>query len=210
MPIKNLSSNEKRYQKLVDDALTHIPVHSPEWTNYNQSDPGVALIQLFAWLNEALLDRFNSIPESHRSAFRKIARHVRRRVRPMCVLITGGNKRTRSAAARFIARRHCLDLYRIDLARVVSKWIGETEKNLRQLFDAAENGGAILFFDEADALFGKRSDVEDSHDRYANQNIAWLLQRIESHKGLVILATNRKANLDSSFLRKFRFIIPIT
>jgi SpoVK/Ycf46/Vps4 family AAA+-type ATPase len=90
---------------------------------------------------------------------------------------------------------------------VVNKYIGETEKNLRRLFDAAENGGAILFFDEADALFGKRSEVKDSHDRYANIEINYLLQRIELYRGLAILATNMKSALDSAFLRRLRFIV---
>lgn len=100
-----------------------------------------------------------------------------------------------------------LDLYRIDLSAVVSKYIGETEKNLRRLFDAAEDGGAILFFDEADALFGKRSEVKDSHDRYANIEINYLLQRMEAYRGLAILASNMKGALDLAFLRRLRFII---
>jgi SpoVK/Ycf46/Vps4 family AAA+-type ATPase len=90
---------------------------------------------------------------------------------------------------------------------VVSKFIGETEKNLRRLFDAAEDGGAILLFDEADALFGKRSEVKDSHDRYANIEINYLLQRMEAYRGLAILATNMKSALDSAFLRRLRFIV---
>jgi SpoVK/Ycf46/Vps4 family AAA+-type ATPase len=89
----------------------------------------------------------------------------------------------------------------------VSKYIGETEKNLRRLFDAAENGGAILFFDEADALFGKRSEVKDSHDRYANIEINYLLQRMEAYRGLAILATNMKSALDTAFMRRLRFIV---
>jgi SpoVK/Ycf46/Vps4 family AAA+-type ATPase len=100
-----------------------------------------------------------------------------------------------------------LDLYRIDLSAVVSKYIGETEKNLRRLFDAAEDGGAVLFFDEADALFGKRSEVKDSHDRYANIEINYLLQRIEGYRGLALLATNMKHTLDTAFLRRLRFIV---
>ena len=90
---------------------------------------------------------------------------------------------------------------------MVSKYIGETEKNLRRLFDAAEDGGAILFFDEADALFGKRSEVKDSHDRYANIEINYLLQRMESYRGLAILATNMKSALDQAFMRRLRFIV---
>src|SRR5207253_1816827 len=94
-----------------------------------------------------------------------------------------------------------------DLSAVVSKYIGQTEKNLRKLFDAAEQGGAILFFDEADALFGKRSEVKDSHDRYANIEINYLLQRMEAFSGLAILATNMKSALDPAFMRRLRFIV---
>jgi SpoVK/Ycf46/Vps4 family AAA+-type ATPase len=90
---------------------------------------------------------------------------------------------------------------------VVNKYIGETEKNLRRLFDAAEEGGCILFFDEADAVFGKRSEVRDSHDRYANIEVNYLLQRLESFAGLAILATNRKDALDPAFLRRLRFVV---
>jgi SpoVK/Ycf46/Vps4 family AAA+-type ATPase len=100
-----------------------------------------------------------------------------------------------------------LDLYRIDLASVVSKYIGETEKNLRRVFDAADQSGAILLFDEADALFGKRSEVKDSHDRYANIEVSYLLQRMEAYRGLAILTTNMKTALDPAFLRRLRFIV---
>jgi SpoVK/Ycf46/Vps4 family AAA+-type ATPase len=100
-----------------------------------------------------------------------------------------------------------LDLFRIDLSAVVSKYIGETEKNLRRVFDRAEQGGAILFFDEADALFGKRTEVKDSHDRYANIEISYLLQRMEDYRGLAILATNLKSHLDAAFLRRLRFLV---
>jgi SpoVK/Ycf46/Vps4 family AAA+-type ATPase len=100
-----------------------------------------------------------------------------------------------------------LDLFKIDLATVVSKYIGETEKNLRKVFDAAETGGAILFFDEADTLFGKRTEVKDSHDRYANIEVGYLLQRMEQYHGLAILATNMKTALDPAFVRRIRFIV---
>ena len=100
-----------------------------------------------------------------------------------------------------------LDLYRIDLSSVVSKYIGETEKNLREVFDAAEGGGALLLFDEADALFGKRSEVKDSHDRYANIEVGYLLQRMESFRGLAILTTNMKSALDKAFERRLRFTV---
>lgn len=99
------------------------------------------------------------------------------------------------------------EVFRIDLSRVVSKYIGETEKNLSKLFDKAEHKNWILFFDEADALFGKRTDIRDAHDKYANQEVAYLLQRIESYNGLVILATNQRSNIDNAFARRFQSII---
>ena len=99
------------------------------------------------------------------------------------------------------------DVFRIDLSRVVSKYIGETEKNLSRLFDKAENKNWILFFDEADALFGKRTDIRDAHDKYANQEVSYLLQRVESHNGLVILASNQRGNIDDAFTRRFHSIV---
>jgi SpoVK/Ycf46/Vps4 family AAA+-type ATPase len=99
------------------------------------------------------------------------------------------------------------DVYRIDLSLVVSKYIGETEKNLSNIFDQAENKQWILFFDEADALFGKRTSVSDAHDRYANQEVSYLLQRIEDYAGLVLLASNQKENMDEAFTRRFDNII---
>ena len=122
-------------------------------------------------------------------------------------LFAGDSGTGKTMAAEVIANQLRLNLYRIDLSAVVSKYIGETEKNLRRLFDAAEDGGAILFFDEADALFGKRSEVKDSHDRYANIEINYLLQRMESYRGLAILATNMKSALDSAFMRRLRFVV---
>ena len=122
-------------------------------------------------------------------------------------LFAGESGTGKTMAAEVIANDLRLNLYRIDLSAVVSKYIGETEKNLRRLFDAAEDGGAILFFDEADALFGKRSEVKDSHDRYANIEINYLLQRMEAFRGLAILATNMKSSLDHAFVRRLRFIV---
>ena len=110
-------------------------------------------------------------------------------------------------AAEVIANDLNLDLYRIDLSSVINKYIGETEKNLRKLFDAAESGVVILFFDEADALFGKRIEVKDSHDRFANMETNYLLQRMESYRGLAILATNSKQSMDTAFLRRLRFVV---
>jgi hypothetical protein len=124
-------------------------------------------------------------------------------------LFSGESGTGKTMAAEVIANDLRLNLYRIDLSAVVSKYIGETEKNLRKLFDAAEQGGAILFFDEADALFGKRSEVKDSHDRYANIEINYLLQRMEAFSGLAILATNMKSALDPAFMRRLRFIVDL-
>jgi hypothetical protein len=122
-------------------------------------------------------------------------------------LFAGESGTGKTMAAEVIANELRMHLYRIDLSSVVSKYIGETEKNLRRLFDAAEQGGAILFFDEADALFGKRSEVKDSHDRYANIEINYLLQRMEAFSGLAILATNMKSALDTAFMRRLRFVV---
>jgi hypothetical protein len=123
------------------------------------------------------------------------------------VLFAGDSGTGKTMAAEVIANHLRLNLYRIDLSNVVNKYIGETEKNLRRLFDTAEDGGVILFFDEADALFGKRSEVKDSHDRYANIEVNYLLQRMESFSGLAVLATNMKSHLDTAFLRRLRFIV---
>jgi hypothetical protein len=125
----------------------------------------------------------------------------------IAALFAGESGTGKTLAAEAIANATRLDLYRIDLASVVSKYIGETEKNLSRLFDAAERSGAVLLFDEADALFGKRSEVKDSHDRYANIEVAYLLQRIESYRGLAVLTTNMKSALDKAFLRRIRFIV---
>jgi hypothetical protein len=122
-------------------------------------------------------------------------------------LFAGESGTGKTMAAEVIANDLQLTLYRIDLSAVVNKYIGETEKNLRRVFDAAEEVGVVLFFDEADALFGKRSEVKDSHDRYANIEINYLLQRMEAFRGLAILATNMKSALDKAFIRRLRFIV---
>jgi hypothetical protein len=162
------------------------------------------------------------LPEMQRQLLRDITTHVRQRTKVyetwgfsekgarglgISALFAGSSGTGKTMAAEVLARELSLDLYRIDLSSVVSKYIGETEKNLRRVFDAAEEGGAILLFDEADALFGKRSEVKDSHDRYANIEVSYLLQRMESYRGLAILTTNMKASLDPAFLRRLRFIV---
>jgi hypothetical protein len=122
-------------------------------------------------------------------------------------LFTGPSGTGKTMAAEVLANELRLDLYHIDLSAVVSKYIGETEKNLRELFDAAEQGEAVLLFDEADALFGRRSEVKDSHDRYANIEVSYLLQRMEAYRGLAILTTNFESALDQAFLRRIRFVL---
>jgi len=131
------------------------------------------------------------------------------RGRGISILLSGPSGTGKTMAAEVIANDLSLDLYRIDLARVVSKYIGETEKNLRAVFDAAEASGAVLLFDEADALFGKRSEIKNSHDRYANIEVSYLLQRMESYDGLAILATNMQGHLDIAFMRRLRYVIDV-
>ena len=122
-------------------------------------------------------------------------------------LFHGARGTGKRMAAEALAKELGLELMRVDLSAVVSKYIGETEKNLDRIFAAAEKSGSILFFDEADAVFGKRGEVRDSHDRYANIEIGYLLQRMESHGGLAILASNMRENIDPAFLRRLRHVI---
>jgi SpoVK/Ycf46/Vps4 family AAA+-type ATPase len=165
------------------------------------------------------------LPQEQMALIRQIAGQVRERHKVyeqwgfsqsmnrgfgISALFSGESGTGKTMAAEVIANDLQLNLYRIDLSAVVSKYIGETEKNLSKLFDAAERGGAILFFDEADALFGKRSEVKDSHDRYANIEINYLLQRMEAFSGLAILATNMKGALDPAFMRRLRFIVNLS
>ena len=162
------------------------------------------------------------LPEESLCQLREIASQVANRTkvydewgfaRGLCrgkgisALFSGPSGTGKTMAAEILSNHLHLDLYRIDLSGVVNKYIGETEKNLKKVFDKAEKSGAILFFDEADALFGKRTEIKDSHDRYANIEINYLLQRMEDYGGLVILATNRKASLDQAFLRRIRFFV---
>jgi hypothetical protein len=162
------------------------------------------------------------LPEPQLRLLAEMALHVRQRAQVherwgfaarsgrglgMSALFAGPSGTGKTMAAEVLAGELRLDLYLIDLSSVVSKYIGETEKNLRRIFDAAEHGGAMLLFDEADALFGKRSEVKDSHDRYANIEVSYLLQRMEAYRGLAILTTNMKGALDAAFLRRLRFVV---
>lgn len=162
------------------------------------------------------------LPEAQIRTLHEIATHVRQRSKVyddwgfaskgerglgISALFSGSSGTGKTMAAEVLASDLNLDLYRIDLSQVVSKYIGETEKNLRRVFDAAEGGGAILLFDEADALFGRRSEVRDSHDRYANIEVSYLLQRMEAYRGLAILTTNMKNAIDQAFMRRIRFSV---
>jgi SpoVK/Ycf46/Vps4 family AAA+-type ATPase len=162
------------------------------------------------------------LTEKDKEILRRIAVHVRQRSRVyetwgfaakgtrglgISALFAGASGTGKTMAAEVLAHELRLDLFRIDLSQVVSKYIGETEKNLSRIFDAAEESASVLLFDEADALFGKRSEVKDSHDRYANVEVSYLLQRMESYRGLAILTTNRRNALDHAFLRRIRFVL---
>ena len=162
------------------------------------------------------------LPEDRTEQLREICNHVKYRDRVytewgfdrklamgkgLCILFAGPSGTGKTMSADIIAGELGLDLYKIDLSNVVSKYIGETEKNLSRIFDEAETSNAILFFDEADALFGKRSEVKDSHDRYANIETGYLLQRMEEHEGIVILASNFRKNMDEAFTRRLHFTV---
>lgn len=162
------------------------------------------------------------LPAAEKTVLREIVAHVRNRavvherwgfLPPgsrgvgVTALFAGPSGTGKTLAAEVIAHALELDLFKIDLSKVVDKYIGETEKNLGRVFDAAEHGGAVLLFDEADALFGKRSEVKDSHDRYANIEVSYLLQRMEAYRGLAILTTNLRSAIDAAFLRRLRFVV---
>jgi hypothetical protein len=186
-------------------------------------DPGTADMGDLAARVEALAGWGDLVlPELQRAALREIAVHVRQRGHlrdrwgfagrggrglGVNALFAGASGTGKTLAAEVLARDLGLALYRVDLSQIFSKYIGDTEKNLRRVFDAAEERSAILLFDEADALFGPRSEVKDSHDRYANVEVAYLLQRMEAYRGLSILTTNLRDALDPAFLRRLRFVV---
>jgi AAA+ superfamily predicted ATPase len=162
------------------------------------------------------------LPDDCMAQLREICNHVKYRDRVygdwgfgrklalgkgLAVLFAGPSGTGKTMAAGIIAAELGLDLYKIDLSTVISKYIGETEKNLSRVFEEAETSNAILFFDEADALFGKRSEVRDSHDRYANVEVGYLLQRMEEYEGVAILATNLRKNMDDAFVRRLHFTV---
>jgi SpoVK/Ycf46/Vps4 family AAA+-type ATPase len=162
------------------------------------------------------------LPEDKLIQLREICSHVTHRYRVfgdwgfdrklshgkgLSVLFAGPSGTGKTMAAEIMAQALQVDLYKIDLSGVISKYIGETEKNLAKIFQEAESSNAILFFDEADAVFGKRTKISDAHDRYANIETSYLLQKIEEYEGVVILATNLRENMDDAFTRRMRFIV---
>lgn len=165
------------------------------WSDISLPPDEIALLQEIAALG-ALRSGHHEEPDVRRKPDRAFG---------IGVLFSGGDPKAKALAAQVLAEEGQRPLYRIDLSQVVSKYIGETESNLRRVFDAAEDGGAILVLDEADVLFGERSEVGDSRD--ADIDVAYLLERIENHPGLVILTTNRKSALDAAFIRRLRFVI---
>src|SRR5688572_28997883 len=149
--------------------------------------------------------------KSNSSVSRSIRTPVRAQRKPGTrILVTANTGAQRRRLAESVSKELNRELYRIDAGQLTSKYIGETEKHLRRLFDTAESSGAILVFDEADALFGKRTQVKDAHDRYANQEVSYLLQRMEASPSVIIPATNNAKNIDAAFLRRLRVAIKLT
>ncbi|MEN1783510.1 MAG: ATP-binding protein [Bacteroidota bacterium] len=203
-------------------AATHSkPIFGPiyevchQFTRSNMSDLAQHIEALATWDDLVL-------PEAQKSTLHDICTQVRARQKVyyqwgfahkshrglgISALFAGESGTGKTMAAEVLANDLGLDLYKIDLSQVINKYIGETEKNLKKIFDAAESCGAILLFDEADALFGKRSEVKESQDRHANIEVSYLLQRMEAYRGLAILTTNMRNALDKAFLRRIRFVI---
>ncbi|HEX8140081.1 MAG TPA: AAA family ATPase [Pyrinomonadaceae bacterium] len=176
---------------------------------------GRKIVPLYTWPDIIL-------PEDQLQLLKEVCAHVKHRQRifgqwgfdrkvslgkGLAVLFVGPSGTGKTMAAEIVAGSLGLDLYKIDLSCVVSKYIGETEKNLNRIFEEADQSNAILFFDEADAIFGKRSEIKDSHDRYANIEINYLLQKMEEYEGMVILASNFQKNIDEAFTRRLRFVV---
>jgi hypothetical protein len=206
-PTNSLTSSSKTASRLSEaargesrDALGALAVRAPTphvWDDLVLPAPTMARLRDFG---AAIHDRAVVLD---RWGFGRRAT----RARGMSALFAGASGTGKTMAASVIARELHLDLFVIDLSAVVSKYIGETEKNLDKVFRAARDAGTILFFDEADALFGKRSEVKDAHDRYANVEVAYLLQQLDAHDGIVVLATNLSRNLDAAFSRRMRYVV---
>ena len=192
---------EWRKNYRIWEANRKIFLYPENWVEPDLRPPDACLVSLREVVTAV---RAQSGARAKRTRNAKLAR-----AKGVRVLFTGKNRAGGLVAAEILASALRINLYDIDLSAVANKYIGETEKNLKRVFDAAEQGGAALLFDEADALFGKRTGVKDSHDRYANIEVNYLLQRIEHYQGLVILTTNSRGRLDAAFLRRFHFIIRV-
>ncbi|MDD1725058.1 MAG: ATP-binding protein, partial [Methanospirillum sp.] len=209
-----VAGNSRKPVITQDDLITACR----ESSNQNLSDHAKKIHPIYTW-DDIILprDSFDQLKEicSHVDN-RQTVYHdwgfakTLSRGRGLNILFSGPSGSGKTMAAEILAHELRLDLYKIDLSTVVSKYIGETERNLSRIFHEAETSNAILFFDEADALFGKRSDVRDSHDRYANIEINYLLQKMEDYDGITILATNMKHHIDAAFLRRMHFVIEIS
>jgi SpoVK/Ycf46/Vps4 family AAA+-type ATPase len=172
----------------------------------------VSILQTSARAKPTTRPQETDLSQSQRSTLKEIIGAARQKggsnkAKGIGVLFAGEEHREQTAAAQMLAKELGRDLYRVDLSKIISKYIGETEKNLRQVFAAAQASDSILFFDEADGLFGKRSEVKDSHDRYANIEINYLLRQIEKYDGITIIAAKRKESIDQAFMRRLRFIL---
>ncbi len=199
-----------KLQREVIDSITTGEIHKPDFsTNF----PAKLLTTKLEWsdlvLEKNVLNQINEMKVwlEHQHTL-MVDWGLAKKLRPGYRALFYGSPGTgKTMTASLLGKATGRDVYRIDLSTVVSKYIGETEKNLSKIFDQAENKGWILFFDEADALFGKRTKVEDAHDKYANQEVSYLLQRIEGFDGIIILASNMKNNLDDAFVRRFESIV---
>ncbi len=203
-------SGALKLQREVIDSITTGEIHKPDFsTNF----PAKLLTTKLEWsdlvLEKNVLRQIDEMKVwlDHQKTL-MVDWDLGKKLRPGYRALFYGSPGTgKTMTASLLGKSTGRDVYRIDLSTVVSKYIGETEKNLSKIFDQAENKGWILFFDEADALFGKRTKVEDAHDKYANQEVSYLLQRIEDFDGIIILASNMKSNLDEAFVRRFETIV---
>ena len=217
----SLISNASLKAKSIHQQQSDQPFHHTLWEACRaQSRP--RLDELSQRVENAATWEDLILPSKEKFVLHDIAAHVRQRLTVyeqwgfagrsrrglgISALFAGTSGTGKTMAAEVLGNELKLDVYRIDLSSVIDKYIGETEKNLKRIFDAAEGGGVILLFDEADALFGKRTEVKDSHDRHANVGVSYLLQRMEAYRGLAVLTTNLKNSLDQAFLRRLRFVI---
>ncbi len=214
-------SMRARTEEIISSPSSSLPLSPPLW-DICRSQARPRLDELAQRMDSSADWDDLVLPEMEKQTLRDAADQLKQRTKVyeewgfgskskrglgISALFAGASGTGKTMAAEVLAREMRLDLYRIDLSAVVSKYIGETEKNLGRVFDAAEVGGVILLFDEADAIFGKRSEVKDARDRHANMEVAYLLQRMEAYPGLSILTTNLKNAIDQAFLRRIRFIV---